>query len=105
MTNKFIVYITILALILIIGIPTYLKVNKNYQERAILTIENKIKIKAVQCWNENKCPNNIIYLNDLYDLNYLDKVINPLTKEEINKEAYVEKEEDNTIVVNLLLDD
>lgn len=98
MSNKFIIYVTIIALILILGIPTYIKVNNSYKERVILTLENKIKVKAIQCWNEKKCLDNTIYLSNLYELNYLDTLINPLTKKAVNKSSYVEKVNDKIIV-------
>ncbi len=98
MNNRFIIYVTIIALILILGIPTYLKVNNKYKERVILTLENKIKVKAIQCWNEKKCTNNIVYLKDLYNLDYLDTLTNPITKKAVNSSSYVEKKDDKIIV-------
>jgi len=98
MNNKFIIYVTIIALILILGIPTYLKVNNNYQKRVILTLENKIKVKAIQCWNEKKCLESTVYLRDLYKLEYLDTLINPITKKAINEASYVSKDNDKIIV-------
>ncbi len=91
MSNKLIIYVTLIALILIIGIPTYIKVNNNYETRVILTMKNKIKVKAIQCWNESKCLNDTIYLNELYENGYLEEVINPVTKKAVNDASYVKK--------------
>lgn len=98
MSNKLIIYVTIIALILILSIPTYIKVNNNYKAGVILTLKSKIKVKAIQCWNEEKCLDNTIYLRDLYNLNYLDKIINPVTKKAVNSASYVTKMDDKIII-------
>ncbi len=100
MTNRLVVFITIIAVILIIGIPTYNKVSDRYESRVDLTIKNKIKVKAIQCWNENRCLNDIVYLSDLYEIGYLDEVIDPITKKAISASSYVTKE-NGDIVINI----
>ena len=98
MLNKLTIFVTIIAIILIIGVPTYYKVNSRYESRVELTMKNKIKVKAIQCWNDSKCPNDTVYLSDLYKTGYLDKVINPVTKKAINDYSYVKKENGKLII-------
>ena len=96
--TKFIIYVTFIAIILILGIPTYNKVNANHKNRVYLTQKEKFKTKANQCWNDNICTDTKIYLKDLYNNNYLDPLIDPNTKKEFNENSYVEKENEEVIV-------
>lgn len=96
-TNKITIIYSILVVVLIIGIPTTYKVIKNHQNNLIKTAESKIVEAAKKCYFEEKCPNNIIYLKELYNLEYLDKISNPITKEYYNEESYIEIKDMNFI--------
>ena len=89
-TNKMTIIFSIITIFLIIGIPTTYKVIKNHQNNLIKSVESKIIDAAKKCYFEDKCQYNKIYLKDLYDLNYLDELSNPITKEYYNKDSYVE---------------
>ena len=94
-TNKIIIMGSIIAIILIIGIPTTYKVVKNHQSNLLRSVEAKIINAAKKCYFEEKCTNDKIYLKELYDLKYLDKMSNPITKEFYNEDSFIEVK-DNT---------
>lgn len=97
-TNKIVIYVTIIAIIIIVGCPTFYKVVKeNHQNLYVVT--NKLIIEAAErCYYEEKCEGNIITLKDLYNKNYLEEsVIDPVTKIVYDDSSYVEiKEKDST---------
>jgi len=89
-TNKITIIVTIIAILLILGIPTVYKVVNNHQNKLYQVVEQKIINSAKKCYYEEKCKEKKILLKTLYELNYLDKVSNPITKEYYNEESYVE---------------
>lgn len=80
MNNKHLILLTGLASLLIVLIPTIYKVVKDYQTKLISVVEKEITEAALNCWNEDKCTDDEITLDDLYQLKYLDKQINPINK-------------------------
>ena len=96
--NKFIIFVTIVAITLMLGIPTYSKVHNNHKTRVYMTLKEKLKTKAIQCWSENKCESDTIYLKDLYSNNYLDKLIDPMTNKEVNENSYIQKDNKEVVV-------
>lgn len=94
-TNKTVIIGSIIIILLIIGIPTTYKVIKNHQKNLLKSTESKIVNAAKKCYFEEKCLDNKIYLKDLYNLEYLDKVSNPITKEYYNENSYIEIEDSN----------
>ncbi len=101
-TNKISIIITIFALILIISIPTTYKIFKIHDNSLYSVINKKIVEAAKECYYNNECTENKIYLKDLYDLRKLEKVSDPITKEYYNEESYVLKSDNDFkfIVVN-----
>lgn len=92
--NKVIIYTTIIAIILIIGIPTIYKVVKNHHTKLYTISEKRIIEAAKKCWNEDKCKNDTITLKDLYDLKYLEKEANPVTKKYYAESSKIIKKEE-----------
>lgn len=92
-TNKITIIGSIIAVLLIITIPTIYKVVKNHQKNLYRVVEEKIISGAKKCYYEEKCLEEKITLKDLYALNYVEKVSNPITKEYYNEESYVERKE------------
>ena len=88
--SKFIINITIIAVALIIAIPTVYKIIKNHNDRLIEVTTKRIKEAAKNCKLDEKCTNNKITLKELYDNEYLEKESNPITKEYYNEDSYVE---------------
>ncbi|MBQ6841287.1 MAG: hypothetical protein IJO63_04140 [Bacilli bacterium] len=99
-TNKIVIYVTILAIIIIIACPTFLKViNENH--RKLYIVNNKLITEAAErCYYEKKCDSKNITLQTLYDLDYLaEEVIDPVSKIVYDASSYVEiKDEDSTFV-------
>ena len=94
-TNKITIMGSIIAIILIIGIPTTYKVIKSHQNNLYKSVEARIIEAAKKCYFEEKCVNEKIYLKDLYELEYLEKISDPVTKEYYSEESYIEIK-DNT---------
>lgn len=92
--NKVLIYTTIVALILIIGIPTIYKVVKNHNETLYKISEKRIIEAAKKCWNEEKCTKDTITLKELYNLEYLEKEANPVTKKYYSESSKIIKKEE-----------
>ncbi|MCI8575722.1 MAG: hypothetical protein HFI09_04555 [Bacilli bacterium] len=73
-------WLTVLATILIIGLPTILKITKNHEERMYLVATKKILESAEACFYDDVCQDSMISLGDLKQKGYLDDVIDPQTK-------------------------
>ena len=87
--NKVIINITIVAIILIILIPTVYNMIKTHNDRLIKVTEKRIEEAAKDCYLKDICKDNKITLKVLYDNKYLEKESNPITKEYYNEESYV----------------
>lgn len=87
--NKVIINITIVAIILIILIPTVYNIIKKHNNRLIKVTEKRIEEAAKDCYLKDICKDNKITLKVLYDNKYLEKESNPITKEYYNEDSYV----------------
>jgi len=83
----------IIALGTIILFMSAYKAEKIYEEKLILVTNNKIKEAAKECYLKKECDNKI-KLQDLYNKKYLEEVINPITKEIMDRELCLEYKED-----------
>ena len=97
-TNKMTVMGSVIIILLIISIPTIYKLVENHNNDLYKVVEEKIIGAAKKCYYEDKCTNNTITLKELYDLEYLENISNPITKEYYNEESYVEVESFKFIV-------
>jgi len=88
-TNKITIIGSIIVVLLVISIPTIYKVVKSHQDNLYQVVEEKIITAAKKCYYDKKCKEEKIYLENLYDLEYLDQVSNPITKENYNVKSYV----------------
>lgn len=98
--NKICITVTIIIIItLVIGVTTYIVVDKHNDK--LMEVEEKYIIEtAKKCLNEKKCSGSKITLQTLYDLEFLDMQANPVTKEYYNPESYVEiKDANYTFIV------
>lgn len=99
--NKYFIGASIIIICgLLIGVTSY-KVIKNHNEKLILVEEKYIIERAKKCINEKKCNNDKITLKELHELEYINKEVNPVTKEYYNELSYVTKENDNYVFVNI----
>lgn len=88
-----IIFIVIVAIIFIISIY---KVVNNHNDKLILVVENQIKEAAKDCYLHHKCENKII-LQDLYDKKYLENIIDPITKKDMDKNKCIEYINDEVV--------
>lgn len=88
--NKFIVFITIIGLGLLIGVPTVNKVVKEHRDSIYKVNEGAIIAAAKECYYKKECPSRRVTLQELYDKQYLKKIFfNPETKAEYSNDSFV----------------
>lgn len=98
--NKWIISATIIIILgLIIGVTSF-KVVSNHNDKLLLVKEKYIIETAKKCKIEKKCNNDTITLKELYDLKYLEKEVNPVTKEYYSDDAYVTLNNNEYIFIN-----
>lgn len=91
--NKIIINATIIAIVLIILIPTIYTIVKKHNDRLISVTNKRIEEAAKECYLEGVCLEEKISLKKLYDNKYLEKESNPITKEYYNEDSYVERKD------------
>lgn len=87
--SKKIFYITLLMIVLIITIPTIIRINEVHQERLMRVETLKIKEGAFKCYLKKDCLDKKIYLTELIEKKYLIRGIDPRTDEYFNDDIYV----------------
>ncbi len=98
--NKWIISTTIIIIFgLIIGVTSFKVVNK-HNDKLLLVEEKYIIEKAKECKMEKKCNNDNITLKELYDLKYLEKQVNPVSKEYYSLDAYVTLKNNEYVFIN-----
>lgn len=98
--NKWIISTTIIIIFgLIIGVTSFKVVNK-HNDKLLLVEEKYIIEKAKECKMEKKCNNDNITLKQLYDLKYLEKQVNPVSKEYYSLDAYVTLKNNEYVFIN-----
>lgn len=93
-SNFSIIAWTIIILLIIVVSYSFYKITEEKNNKMIFSMEENIKYYAKRCYLEGKCKDTIT-LGDLYTLDYLDEVINPVTKEIVDKNtkiSYVDKQ-------------
>ena len=93
MNKKYIIFVAIAILFVVIAIPTTYKIIKNYNKKSYLVVEKKITEAAKKCFNEEKCQGDKTTLKELYDNKYLDTVVNPVTKKMYDESLEIKKSE------------
>lgn len=86
-------------MVLVISVPSIILVNKRHNEKLYNSTILKITEAAKKCVNEEACLKDKIFIKDLYDNKYLEKVINPLTKEYISEDDYVIKKDGKYVYI------
>lgn len=98
--NKWIISTTIIIIFgLIIGVTSFKVVNK-HNDKLLLVEEKYIIENAKKCKMEKKCNNDNITLKELYDLKYLEKQVNPVSKEYYSLDAYVTLRNNEYVFIN-----
>ena len=84
--------ILIVIIILLIVIPSVKSILDNHYNSLYLVINKKVIEAAEKCHNEGKCDNNKITLKELLDKEYIEKIYDPISKELINLDSYIDLE-------------
>ncbi len=82
--------ILIIIIIAVLIIPSTIYVINDHNDKLIIVRDKKVIEAANDCKNEKKCTNQTVTLKELYDLKYLDNIYDPITRELINEESYVD---------------
>lgn len=94
MENK-LSYIVIVFIIFLFLIGSY-KVYDNHIDKLYLVVNNKIREEARRCYLDGNCSGKIT-LKELIDKEYIDIVIDPVTKEEMDDSLCIKYEDDEVI--------
>lgn len=98
--NRIVVSGTIIIIVLMIGIPTFINIKKDHEKKLMTVSKNRITDAAKNCFLDNKCTGDVITLQDLYNLGYIDEQVNPVTKKYYNSNSKI-KYENKKIVLDL----
>ena len=91
----------VISLGLICGITTY-KIVSSHNEKLTLVETKYIIETARKCINEHKCKDkNNVTLKELYDLKYLEKQVNSVTKEYYNENSYVKYSNNEYVFIDI----
>lgn len=90
METRNIVLVGSLSIILLITLGTFYEINKTHKEKLFNAMSKKVTEAALTCYNEEKCLSETIYLSELYELEYLSELINPLNNEYLEENSYVQ---------------
>lgn len=91
LSKKNLCLVTIIACLLIIAIPTIYKVINNHQTKLYAVLEKEIIEASEKCWYKGDCKSETITLKELYNLKYLDKQIDPVTKKVYDEDSTITK--------------
>jgi len=95
--------VSFLLLFMIIGLlsyKTYLGIKVERDTKLWLVLNKKVIEKANQCVLERKCSNKTVTIQYLMDHEYLISVVNPVNKEMINPNSYVDLETNQFVILH-----
>ena len=98
---KRIIILTIIIILLIIGGTTAYKVINKHHQELMLVSTKRIEEAALKCYNEKRCTDTKITLSLLYELKYLNREADPITKEYYNEDSYIEIKEGIAIFTDI----
>ena len=98
MLKKINILLFIIAILLIV-IPTFYEVKKEYNEKLWYVLDKKVLEAANKCRNENKCLEDKVLISTLIYNGYLTEVVNPITKEIISTNSYVDYNTNTFVIV------
>jgi hypothetical protein len=98
-SNFTILLVTIVICGVMVISKTVMVLKNRHEEKLMFSMHTKVEYYAKRCYLEGKCSGNII-LNDLYEKEYLkEEVVNPITKEVLDKNIII-RYEDEEVVIN-----
>lgn len=98
--NRIVIPGTIIIIILMIGIPTFINIKKDHENKLIKVSEKRIEEAAKKCFLDNKCEGSKTTLQTLYDFGYLETQVNPISKKYYDSSSII-KYEDKKIILEL----
>lgn len=87
-SNKVIFYLALIAIIVLIAVPTISKINQTHTERLLKVEVLYMKEKAMACYLKNECKEKVT-LKELVEKKYLTRGIDPRTNEYFKDDVYV----------------
>ena len=82
----------VIAILLILIIPSSYAVYTTHNERLYEVLDKKIVEKAISCYDKKECITKIITLQELYDKGYLEEQIDPISKEILDHNTTIDIE-------------
>ena len=90
MSNKKVIILTIFIILGMLIFPTIYKIYMENINNKIKVVKEEFLYQAKNCYNKGDCEEDIIYLKDLYDKNYLkDKLSEPISKKYYDDKSYI----------------
>lgn len=96
-SNFTIFFVTISICTIIVITATTLTLTKEHDNKLMYALNTKIEYAFKRCRLENRCSNDIT-LNILYENEYLDTLVNPITKEVIDSSTKINYVNGETII-------
>lgn len=91
--NRIIIYATLVLAILLIAVPSTIKVVEKHNERLLKNTIKKIEEAAKDCYYNDSCVEEYITLEELYEKTSLELLSNPITKKVYSVDSYVNVKE------------
>lgn len=98
--SRIISFLLIIIMISLVGFKSYIKLQKEHEDKMWLVLNKKVMEKATQCYIDGKCTNKTVTVDYLINNEYLINVTNPVTKEAINPASYVNLDTKEFIILN-----
>lgn len=92
-----IILIVVIALLIIV--PATIYIVKSHYDSMYLVINKKVIEQANNCYNDKKCENKKIELKELIDKGYIEKIYDPISKELINLNSYIDLDNNKFVII------
>lgn len=96
-SNFTIFFITVSICVIIVITSTTISLTKEHDNKLMYALNTKIEYAFKRCRLENHCSNDIT-LEMLYENEYLEELVNPITKEVINPNTKINYVNGETII-------
>ncbi|MBD9114887.1 hypothetical protein EGP95_03785 [bacterium] len=96
-SNFLIFSITIAICIIIVVTFTTISLTKEHDDKLMYALNTKIEYAFKRCRLENRCSNDIT-LEMLYENEYIEELVNPITKEVIDPKTKINYVHGETII-------
>lgn len=94
--NKIKYFIPLIIIFVLLGVTIY-KIIKNREDKLYEVLYGEIEYKAKECFLNNACKDTTT-LEELYNLNYLETLYDPVTKEILDSKLTIEFKDDKVII-------